>query len=286
MKNILFLCHRMSYPPNKGDKIRSYNILKYLSSENNVSVGFLIDDANDLKYISTLEQQLENIFYDRIQTRVKNIQSATTAFIKGKPITVPYFYSSRLQTELDRFLDKHSIDTIICSSSPSAEYVFRSRHYRRLIQKVHLIMDFIDMDSQKWLQYAPTGKFPLSLIYRREARKLLEFEKRIEKEFDDLVIVSEAEKFLFRGIQNKVLETMAMGKAIVSTLQAAKGLNIKLLRDICIQREAKDFANAILELLSNKEQSKRFGRNARKVVERNYSWEQNLALLDTMVNQV
>ena len=403
MKNILFLCHRIPYPPNKGDKIRSYNILKHLSEKNNVSVGFLVDEPKDLNHIPKLKQQVENLFYDQIHTRKKKIQSAAKAFIQGKPVTVPFFYSSQLQNEIDTFLDNHSVDTIICSSSPSAEYIFQSRHYKRLIEKVHLVMDFIDMDSQKWLQYAPAEKFPLSLVYRREARRLLEYEKRIAREFDDLIIVSDAEKNLFqshiptsklqsisngvdlnffnpgyqrqsnilspslvftgamdyrpnidgaiwfaenvfplirtglpdisfylvgsnpvpelrrlektngiivtgyvndirdyiqqadvcviplkiaRGIQNKVLEAMAMGKAIVSTPEAAEGLNIEVGRDICVQKEAEAFANAVLSLLSDKEKSDRLGQHARNVVERNYSWEQNLALLDTTINQV
>jgi sugar transferase (PEP-CTERM/EpsH1 system associated) len=402
MKNILFLCHRIPYPPNKGDKIRSYNILKHLLENNNVSVGFLVDEPKDLKHVPTLKRQVKNLFYDQIQAGKKKIRSAVKAFIQGQPITVPYFYSSQLQYEIDAFLDNHSFDTIICSSSPSAEYVFQSRHYKRLKEKVHLVMDFIDMDSQKWLQYAPAEKFPLSFIYRREASKLLEYEKRIEKEFDDLVIVSEAEKDLFqshiptsklqpisngvdldffnpgyqpqtgilspslvftgamdyrpnidgaiwfaehvfplirlrfpdisfylvgsspapqltrlgrtngiivtgfvsdirdyiqqadvcviplkiaRGIQNKVLEAMAMGKAIVSTPQAAEGLNINMQRDICIQKNAEDFANAVISLLSDQEKSDRFGNHAREVVERNYSWKQNLASLDTIINQ-
>ena len=360
----------MPYPPNKGDKIRSYNILKYLSKNNKVNVGFLIDDIKDLKYTSTLESQVENVFYDQINTKLKKIQSAVVAFTHNKPITVPYFYSSRLQAELDKFLDTHSIDTIVCSSSPSAEYIFRSRHYQKLRLKTHLVMDFIDMDSQKWLQYSQKENFPLSFIYRREAKTLLEYEKHIEKEFDQLIIVSEAEKALFndhvptsklqaisngvdldffnpayqsqnklaspslvftgamdywpnidgalwfteqvlplikqsyprvsfylvgsnpspelvkldktdgvivtgfvddirdfiqqadlcviplriaRGIQNKVLEAMAMGKSIVSTPEAAEGLNIDLEQDICVQKDAEAFANAVISLLSTKE---------------------------------
>ncbi len=393
----------MPYPPNKGDKIRSYNILKYLSKKNKVSVGFLIDDIKDLKYISKLESQVENIFYDQIKTKVKKIQSAVIAFIQNKPITVPYFYSSQLQTELDKFLDVHPIDTIICSSSPSAEYIFRSRHYQKLRQKTHLVMDFIDMDSQKWLQYSQKENFPLSFIFKREAKTLLEYEKRIEKEFDQLIIVSDAEKELFRdhvptsklqaisngvdleffnpayqsqnklsspslvftgamdywpnidgaiwfteqvlplikqrypqvrfylvgskpspelmklektgeiivtgfvddirdfiqqadicviplriarGIQNKVLEAMAMGKIVVSTPEAAEGLNIDIEQDICIQKDANSFANSVISLLSDKETSDRIGENARKAVENNYSWEQNLKLLDTIITPI
>ncbi len=401
MKNILFLCHRIPYPPNKGDKIRSYNILKHLTKTKNVSLGFLIDDPKDHKYVSTLKEQCEHIFYDQIQSFRKKIYSLGSALLNNTPITIPFFYSTKLQNQLDDFLDKESIDTIVCSSSPTAEYIFRSRHYQHLVNNVHLVMDFIDMDSQKWSQYASREGFPLSIIYSREASKLFKYEQKIECVFKQLFIVSEAEKKLFqeliptekitaisngvdldffnpefhsdkhlpspslvftgamdywpnidgaiwfvenvlpliklsfpdvifylvgsnpsselnkleanegvvitgfvddirdyiqqadvcviplriaRGIQNKVLEAMAMGKAIVSTPEAAEGLNIDLEKDISIKNEADSFADEVISLLSNRDKTVKLGINARKVVEKNYSWELNLSTLDSVIN--
>lgn len=400
MKHVLFLCHRIPYPPNKGDKIRSYNILKYLSRHHKVALGFLVDEAKDLKHVQTLEKLSENVFFDQISPRSKKVLSTIKAFLTGESISVPYFYSKQLQLELDSFLDRQSIDTVVCSSSPTAEYIFRSRHYPQLLSTTRLVMDFIDVDSQKWRQYAERERFPVSLIYYREAKYLLEFEKRIAQEFDQLLIVSKEEKKLFtslvptdnihaisngvdldffypgysptfslhlpalvftgamdywpnidgaiwfsekvlplikvhfpdirfylvgsnpapelkkleaiqgitvtgfvedirdyiiqsdvcviplriaRGIQNKVLEAMAMGKAVVSTSEAAEGLKIDMEKDISIQNTAESFASNVVALLKDKEKSKQLGLNARLVMEKNYSWESNLSLLDSLL---
>ncbi len=400
MSNILFLCHRIPYPPNKGEKIRSFNILKYLTKKNVVSVGCLIDDPKDLQLISTLARQTQITFFDHFSPKYKKFVSTIKAFVTGQTISVPYFYSKKLQTELDTFLDDNSVDTVICSSSPSAEYVFRSRHYKTSLQKANLIMDFIDMDSQKWQQYAERINFPYSLIYQRESNYLLKYEKRITNEFDQLIIVSEAEKKLFqdyiptnkihaisngvdldffcpeytsttklnspslvftgamdywpnidgalwftqkvlpriqhafpeaclylvgsnpssqlnalqknkgvivtgfvedvrnyiaqadvcviplriaRGIQNKVLEAMSMGRPIVSTPEAVEGLNINPPKDLSIQKDEISFANAIISLLKNKMDASLLGKNARKSMEKNYSWDKNLRLLDAII---
>ena len=400
MKHILFLCHRIPYPPNKGDKIRSYNILKYLSEHHKVSLGFLVDEATDLKYVETLENLSEHVFFDQIAPRSKKLLSTLDAFVQGESISVPYFYSKKLQIELDNFLDKQAIDTIVCSSSPTAEYIFRSSHYPQLLTKSRLVMDFIDVDSQKWRQYADRERFPLNYLYKREARYLLKYEQRIEQAFDRLLIVSEAEKSLFqsliptdkmyavsngvdldfftpnhnpdtpfkspglvftgamdywpnidgalwfveqvlplikkhfpdvnlylvgskpsaemkklgeiegitvtgfvddirdyiiqadvcviplriaRGIQNKVLEAMAMGKAVVSTTDAAEGLHINMEQDISIQNSAETFSSSVIALLQDKQKAMLMGRNARAVMEKNYSWEGNLSLLNGLL---
>jgi polysaccharide biosynthesis protein PslH len=398
---VLFLCHRFPYPPNKGDKIRSFNILKYLTHTNTVILGCLIDNKKDLQYVSTLEKHTKRIFYDHFSPKTKKVISLIKAMCTRKPISVPYFYSKNLQAALDTFIEANPVDIVFCSSSPSAEYVFRSKHYQGSLKKAYWVMDFIDFDSHKWQQYAARKNIFLSLIYNREASYLLEYEKRITKEFNQLLLVSEEEKSLFqhyiqtekihaisngvdldffnpghvsaiklkspalvftgamdywpningaiwfvqkvlpriqtilpeaslyivgsnpskrlkqlqtqnsvtvtgfvndvrdyiaeadicviplhiaRGLQNKVLEAMAMGKAVVSTPEAAEGLNIHSENDICIQKDEIAFASTVISLLQNKEAASLLGRNARKAMEKNYSWDNNLRLLDAVLN--
>lgn len=400
MKHILFLCHRIPYPPNKGDKIRSYHTLRHLCRTSTVSIGCLIDDPKDLKHLPALNQWVKEVFCDHFSPKVKKITSLAKALLSGRPISLPYFYSQKLQAKLDSFIEATPIDTVVCSSSPSAEYIFRSKHYKGKLQNLQWIMDFIDMDSEKWQQYAERESFPLSWIYNREARRLLSYEKRITQEFDQLLIVSEAEKHLFlsristkkmiavgngvdldffhpsyqskikmkspslvftgamdywpnidgavwfaknvlplvqekipetvlylvgsqptaklqeltkqkgvvvtgfiddvrdylaqadvcviplhiaRGIQNKVLEAMAMGKPVVCTPQAAEGLILDPKKDVSLQKNEISFAKAILALLQDKEASRLSGDNARKAMEKNYSWDKNLKQLDHLI---
>jgi hypothetical protein len=204
--NILFIVHRIPYPPDKGDKIRSFHEIKYLSKNHNLYLAFLVDNRKDLAYLEELRKYCVAFDYDVISHRWQKIKSLPY-LLTDKPLSVPYFYSNKLQDAIDKRLEKTSIDTIICFSSPMGEYIFKSRAlndqslrsfdhsarsnrsndiYKSNISNVsnrhvrpRLIMDFVDVDSDKWRMYAGFKSFPLSMIYKREWKKLMNFEKKI-----------------------------------------------------------------------------------------------------------
>ncbi|MGH9890501.1 MAG: TIGR03087 family PEP-CTERM/XrtA system glycosyltransferase, partial [bacterium] len=86
-----------------------------------------------------------------------------------------------------------------------------------------------------------------------------------------------------RGIQNKVLEGMAMGKAVVCTPQAHEGVRAQAGRDLVLAESEEEFASATVDLLRDSEKAEVLGGNARQFVERNYAWESNLAVLDRLL---
>ena len=94
--NILFLVHRIPYPPNKGDKIRSWNELRHLAANHNVHLGCLMDQPEDAQWIESLRPvvcTLEVAPLDRRRAKLRSLR----ALIQGGPLSVPYFHSPRLQ---------------------------------------------------------------------------------------------------------------------------------------------------------------------------------------------
>jgi glycosyltransferase involved in cell wall biosynthesis len=87
-----------------------------------------------------------------------------------------------------------------------------------------------------------------------------------------------------RGIQNKVLEGMAMGKAVVTTREGFEGIEASPERDLRVARSASDFAAHVVDLLGHPEKRLEAGRRAREFVERNHSWDGNLAFLETLLS--
>jgi len=83
-----------------------------------------------------------------------------------------------------------------------------------------------------------------------------------------------------RGVQNKILEAMAMGKAMVTTPQGHEGLQARVGEEIAVAEAPRDFAAAVIELLQHRDKAARIGASARRCVERHYSWDQNLRALD------
>ncbi len=199
--NILFLCHRIPYPPNKGDKIRSFNEIKYLSKKHNTSLVFLIDNEHDREYIDELKKYCKTIDYDVIHPRWQKIKSLPYLFCK-QPISIPYFYSAQLQKLIDHRLAAIDFDVIFAFSSPMAEYVFNSTV--NIPPKTKLIMDFVDVDSDKWRMYSEHTAFPKSLVYRNESKCLMNYEKKIGKNFDMSIFVTDTEVELFKSFTSDV----------------------------------------------------------------------------------
>lgn len=203
---ILYLAHRIPYPPNKGDKIRSFNELKYLSHSHEIHLGCLADNPADLKYAKNLKQYCKKVHVAPLNKTIAKAKSLTSLF-HYRPLSVAYFYSKLLQTTINHWLSSNHYDAIICFSSPMAEYIFRAPTLKYRFSLRHapcamrltprLLMDFCDLDSDKWLQYSRHMRFPLNLVYKIENRSLLKYEKRINHLFDHSVFVSQQEADLF-----------------------------------------------------------------------------------------
>jgi sugar transferase (PEP-CTERM/EpsH1 system associated) len=220
--NILFIVHRIPYPPNKGDKIRSFNEIKYLAQKHNIYLAFVVDSEKDLSHLDNLRRYCVDFDCDVIKPKWQKFKSVPYLLSK-KPLSVPYFYSKKLQMAIDRRLVEAKIDAIICFSSPMAEYLFRSRTLEvRDVRNVRieqaertnmsneqsvqssrpdfprLIMDFVDVDSDKWRMYSSSSKFPFSTICKREWKTLMSYEHKVGRAFDQSIFVSEKEVELFK----------------------------------------------------------------------------------------
>ena len=190
---ILYIAHRIPYPPNKGDKIRSFNEIKYLSRSHDIHLACLADDPADLKYKQDLGKYCSRVCVAPLNRTASKLKSMFSLLLR-KPLSVAYFYSPSLQRTIDRWLAAENYDAVICFSSPMAEYIFRSiLRMLGLARNPQLIMDFCDLDSDKWLQYSQQSRFPLNLVYRMENERLFEYEKRVNRFFDHSLFVAKQE---------------------------------------------------------------------------------------------
>jgi len=189
MGDILFLAHRIPYPPDRGDKIRGFHILKYLSARKRVHLIAFADDPADLKNKSQLAKYTGN---RSIIWRSKGqAMSGLQALMSHRPVSLTSFDNQQLRASVDNLLERHAIDTIFVFSSQMAQYL-----PARPRQKV--IMDFVDMDSAKFAAYAQSSKGPMSWMLSREARMMLAHEKAVAARADASLFVSEQEAALFR----------------------------------------------------------------------------------------
>ena len=200
MKRLLFVAHRIPYPPNKGDKIRSFNELKFLSRHYSVDLLSLVDNATDLKYVIDLKHYCDQVKLFQLNSKSATIKGGL-ALLAGRSLSSRYFYVKEMQTTFDSWLQEREYDAVFCFSSSMAEYIFRSRAFSKHSsgKSPRLIMDLCDVDSDKWRQYAQDSIFPLKQLYELESRRLELYESKIHRSFDHTVLVSSGEAELFRA---------------------------------------------------------------------------------------
>src|SRR5262249_46179735 len=192
MEHLLFLAHRIPYPPTKGDKVRSYNLLRYLATRYRVHLGAFVDDDADLAHTGALRELCEGCHLPRLDTRIARMRSLT-GLASGAPLTLPYYASASMGRWVAEVLRTQAVRKVVVFSSGMAQYVPPMKELR-------CVVDLVDVDSDKWWQYAARQPWPWSAIYRRESRTLLRYEREIAGRFDATVLVSSAEADLFRRL--------------------------------------------------------------------------------------
>lgn len=192
MPKLLYLVHRIPYPPNKGDKIRSFHFLQALAAEYEIFLGTFIDDPDDRQYVDALKPFCRESRCVDLQPKTEKIKSLR-GLLSGEALSLPYYRSRELQDWVDTTIREQGINRVLIFSSPMAQYVEK-------YPAMHLVADFVDVDSDKWRQYALSKRWPASWIYRREAEKLLAYETRIARRADATLFVSEQEAALFKTL--------------------------------------------------------------------------------------
>ena len=184
--NVLYVCHRFPFPPKRGGKIRPFNMIRHLTAAGHrVTVCSLTRSQAEADEGQGIAPHCAEQVMGRVSEPVQFAR-----MIARLPLTTPssmgYFYSSELASEVRRLLASQSWDLIFVHCSSVAPYV---EH----VTEVPKILDFGDMDSQKWLEYANYKPFPLSFGYWLEGQKMQAAEKRLARRFDICTATTRAE---------------------------------------------------------------------------------------------
>lgn len=166
--NILFLAHRIPYPPNKGEKIRAYHELRFLGGRHTVDLLCFADSNEEAEGQKELRSMCREIYVETRES-ASILAGGLRSFLRGEALSCGCFYSGKFQKEVDRALATGNYDVIFVYCSSMLQYLPEP-------SPVPVVADFVDVDSAKWAQYARRSSFPLSSLYEREARKMSEYE--------------------------------------------------------------------------------------------------------------
>jgi sugar transferase (PEP-CTERM/EpsH1 system associated) len=400
MRNLLFISHRFPYPPDRGEKIRAWHLIKHLAQSYRIFCGCLVDDDRDWQYRRDLDAICCKTGCFPINRKWQKIR-AISRMRPNRPLMLDYYSQPDLHRWIKTVVDEYPIEAVYVYTTAMAPYA------DNLVAPLK-ILDMVDVDSEKWVELAAKSSWPARLVWSREGRTLLAYERRAALAYDRTLLVSEAECDRFsvlapetrervhwlengvdlnfftaqgadlaspypiaeqeneswlillgnmdywpnvdaavwfahevlpllqcqipsvrfaivgarptpqvtrlaalpgvlvtgrvadvrpylvhaaamvaplrtaRGIQNKVLEGMAMGCAVVASSLAFEGIRAVPGRDLLIADSAESMVGRVVEILAGHHPG--LGDAARQVVEQSYSWAAKLAPLDTMLD--
>lgn len=205
---ILFLTHRFPYPPNRGDRIRSFRLLEFMSKIATVDLGTLCDETPSEEHVAVLKSYCQRTAFVPWRPYGRWIH-AGLSLLSGSTMTEGLFSSTALRRQIRAWAANTTYDRVVvfCSSMYP---------YSRLpeLKSIPLITDIVDVDSQKWFDYAAVSTGIKGLFKRRifetEGRRLRQKEIEIAQTSLRTLAVSEDEVKLYRSfcpenVQEKII---------------------------------------------------------------------------------
>ena len=389
---IFFVCQRVPFPPDRGDKITTFNEIRHLSAAHEVHIFCLGDGIGDLHNIHGLHNYARSVTAVPV-TGLKSRLRALKALLTGEPLSVAALCEVRLHAAIRRKFDELAPDLIMVYSCNVAQYAEHFTHVPR-------IMQFAELNSSRWGQYAEQSRIPLRWIYAIEQKRFFAYERQIAHSFSHALVCTAIEKRAFerlipgvpvslvgngvdleyfrpvgkpkrpasivftgvmdylpnvdavswfcdqvfpvvleqvpaanfvicgsrpspavrrlarqrgvtvtgrvpdtrphleeadvfvaplrmaRGVQNKVLEALAMGLPCVTSTAAWSGTVIPQGEGILATDDPKEFADHVLRLLRDGDFRAAMARKARAAAEANYRWDRPMAQLDRVIAAV
>lgn len=197
---ILFVCHRLPFPPNRGGKIRPFHMIEHLGRKHALTVASLAHTKEELLEGEPLKDHCEQVVAEVLPNKTRWMQ-AGRALLSSTPSSVAYFWSKRLFDRIRESWRLGRFDAIFVHCAFVAQYV-------RDLQCGLRILDYGDVDSGKWLAYSQFKAFPLSLGYRLEAKKLRRYEARMALEFDFCTATTQGEVEEVRRLNPNIPSTV------------------------------------------------------------------------------
>ena len=182
---ILYVCHRFPFPPKRGGKIRPFNMIRHLSQRHEVTVASVVRSDEEAALGKGIAAHCARYEMGRVYDPVQALRMIAR-LPTSSPSSLAYFHSPSLARRIRELLRRERFELIFVHCSSAAQYVEHA-------QGIPKILDFGDMDSQKWLEYARYKPFPLSTGYRLEGWKLEREERRLASRFDLCTATTRAE---------------------------------------------------------------------------------------------
>jgi sugar transferase (PEP-CTERM/EpsH1 system associated) len=193
MPDAVFIAHRFPYPPDKGDRIRTWNVLSHLSRRFTLHVGCFVHEPVRPDHLERLREVARGACHLVPVHRARGLAKSLAALVTEEPLSARYLRSASMRRWVRAIAGETRPVLAVASASTVATYALQVEGARR-------VLDLVDVDSDKWLQYAATRSGPAAWVYRREAETLLRLERALIARFDASLLVTPHEVATMRTL--------------------------------------------------------------------------------------
>jgi sugar transferase (PEP-CTERM/EpsH1 system associated) len=190
--DVLYLVHRVPYPPDKGDRIRAFQVLRHLGRRARVHLACLADEPVEEPTLEVLRQHARRVAVIPLG-RWGRWARALGSLATGGTVTEGAFSSSALRATLRAWAADTPFQAALASASSMVPYLRLPE-----LHGVPAVVDLVDVDSQKWHDYADASRGPRRWLYRLEGRRLRRLETGLQGWARAVTLVSEAEASIYR----------------------------------------------------------------------------------------
>jgi sugar transferase (PEP-CTERM/EpsH1 system associated) len=192
---VLVVSHRIPFPPNKGEKLRTFHQLEHLSNiGHSISLLAPLHDASDQQHADALAAAI-NCKVTATHLGNKYLRFAK-ALLQGRSMSEANFYAARLNKLIEQEVEVFAPDVILISASSLVKYIASDTAAK---YEIPVLTDFMDVDSNKWEQYADKASFPMRLVYARESKLVKKLEQRAAEVSTECYLIAAAEVSLFKN---------------------------------------------------------------------------------------
>ena len=183
---MFFICQRVPFPPDRGDKITTFNEIRHLSAKHEVHVFCLADGKPDLDNIPGLRRYAQSVTAVPVIGWTSKLRALKAMFVR-EPLSVAAFDETKLHNAIRKKFVELQPDLIMVYSCNVAQY---AEHF----PEVPRIMQFAELDSSRWGQFALRSRSPLRWVYAIEQRRFFAYERHIARTFSHALVCTAAEQ--------------------------------------------------------------------------------------------
>ncbi len=191
---VLFLTHRLPYAPNRGDRIRAFHTVRSLAAKHDLELVSLVHDADELAQVAQLRADGVQVTAVPVP-KLRNLVMGAAQLAGSRPLTHILLDAPEFSRTIARIVGTRPPDVVLAYCSGMARFALEPP-----LADFPLVVDLVDVDSQKWLALSDSARWPWRWIYERESRHLVAFERRLAAAASIVFVVNDRERALMQAV--------------------------------------------------------------------------------------